>query len=254
MSNTTKVKSAKRTLRLLELVAQKRNGLTFTEIQEYLDMPKSSTHSLIQELIENGYLIFNEQKKNYYAGIEFIKLCSTCIKNTDLIEELGILTGNIGKELSLTTHAGILDSRSIMYLAKHETNSGFSLMNSVGLKLPAHCTSLGKMLLSEYSTESIQELYQNYNFSLEKMTENSLDSLDKLFTELDHIKSQGYAEEIGEANTYAACISLPILVNGKMIASVSATLPIEAYKNIDKKMVIDTMKKNISVTEQRMFS
>lgn len=252
MTNPAKVKSAQRTLRLLELLAQNRNGITFTEIQESLNIPKSSTFNLIQELLDNNYIIYNDQKKLYYAGLEYIKLCTTCMKNTDLLEELSLLTSDIGKELNQTTHAGALDGKSIIYLAKYESNSRLSLMNNIGLKLPAHCTALGKILLTQYTDEEIKTLYNNYTF--EKLTENSIDSLDRLLKELIVFKHRDYSEELCEASIYTACIALPIRVNGKIIAAVSLTLPIEFYKNKDIKYIVNTMKKHILNTESRLFA
>lgn len=157
-----KVKSAARTLRLLELISRRRQGLGFTEIQLGLDMPKSSANSLIKELIEQKYLFYSETAKRYYKGIEFIKLCTICIESTDLLQELTLLTAQLSAELRQTTHAAILDGRMIVYLAKHEINNSVSLMHHTGLRIPAHCTAVGKMLLSRYADETLLAMYDGY--------------------------------------------------------------------------------------------
>jgi len=250
MTNKAKVKSAQRTLRLLELLANNRRGLSFTEIQEHLEIPKSSTHSLIQELIDNNYLIFNNQRKIYYAGLDLIKLSTSCIQNTNLIDELSLLTDNIGAELGHTTHSGILDDHHIMYLTKHETNTGLSLMNSIGVKIPAHCTALGKILLSQLSDEVLHDMYKDYPFG--KITRLSIDNYQDLLEEIEKIRKNGYSEEIGEASIYTACIALPIQVNNNVVAAASTTLPIDLYNDIDKQGILKIMKKHLSVTEQRL--
>lgn len=252
MTRETKVKSAQRTLRLLELLAKNRSGISFTDIQEFLDIPKSSAHSLIQELIENGYLVANTGKKTYYAGLEFLKLCTTCIKNTDLLDELKLLTDNIGIEIGQTTHSGVLAERSVMYLTKYETNSGLSLMNNMGIKLPAHCTGLGKILLSALSDEKIESLYKNYSFP--KMTKLSIDNFVRLNDTITTIRKIGFAEEVGEASIYTACIAKPVKANGEVVAAVSVTFPIDLYNNINKEEILKVMSKHIEVTENRLFS
>ena len=95
-------------------------------------------------------------------------------------------------------------------------------------------------------------MYNNYTF--EKLTENSIDSLDRLLKELIVFKHRDYSEELCEASIYTACIALPIRVNGKIIAAVSLTLPIEFYKNKDIKYIVNTMKKHILNTESRLFA
>lgn len=249
-----KVKSAERTLRFLELLSNKRTGLSFTDIQSGLDIPKSSAYSLIQELMDCNYLLYNESTKKYYAGIEYIKLCTQCLQSTDLLEELSILTSNLGQELNLTTHAGILDGRNIMYLAKYENNTDISLMHNMGmgLKLPAHCTAMGKMLLSQFSDNELFQMYANN--TLEKLTDNSIGSINELIHTIQDIRIQEYAIEISEASLYTACISLPLYKNKAMIAAFSVTMPVSMFHATDKKELISIMKKHKEMTEQRLFS
>ena len=48
------VKSSVRTLQILKLLSSYQNGLTFTEIQKYLEIPKSSLFVLLSTII--GFL------------------------------------------------------------------------------------------------------------------------------------------------------------------------------------------------------
>ena len=153
------VKSSERTLRILEIISKNKSGVSFTDIQNELSLPKSSLFSLLKELLNNNYLSFNENNKKYYSGINFIKLCTAGIENTDFITELSLLTSNLTQELKQTSHAGIIDKTNVIYLAKSEANTNLSLMKSVGLRIPAHCTAVGKMLLSQFSLKEIEELY-----------------------------------------------------------------------------------------------
>ncbi|MDR1774324.1 MAG: IclR family transcriptional regulator [Clostridioides sp.] len=251
MSNESKVKSAGRALRFLELLAKNRNGISFTEIKESMDIPKSSAHSLIQEFIDNKYIIYNDEKKLYYVGVEFIKLCTECMQNTNLTEELSLLTETIAKELNQTTHAGILDRSSIVYLSKYEVDIGISLMNSVGIKLPAHCTALGKILLSQFSDKDLIRMYEGVGFT--KLTKKSIDSIDNLIENMNIVRKNNYAIEVGESSDYTACIALPIVIKNEMIAAVSTSLPIETYKKSDINHILKVMKYHVENTQKRFF-
>ncbi|WP_041866535.1 helix-turn-helix domain-containing protein [Sodalis glossinidius] len=98
-----KVKSAERTFRLVELIASHREGLTFSQLQASLVIPRSSAHSLIQEFLDNDYLLY---------------VAANCIESTDLIRDLRLLTAFLSKKLSKTTHAAILDGTQVIYLVK----------------------------------------------------------------------------------------------------------------------------------------
>ena len=244
------VKSSQRTLRILEIISKNKAGVSFTEIQKELELPKSSLFSLLKELLSNDYLSFNEITKKYSAGISFIKLCTSGIENTDLITELNILTSNLTQETNQTSHAGILDGTNIIYLSKSENNTNLSLMKSVGLKIPAHCTSIGKMLLSQFSLQELENLYYNYNF--EKYTEYSISSLADLIKEIEKIKKNGYSLELRETNVLAGCISLPIEHNGKMVAAFSVTFPAYLIETTDINPILMTMRKHKKIIEEKL--
>lgn len=54
---------------------------------------------------------------------------------------------------------GILEHSDVLYLAKVDSPEPIRLSSSIGKRLPAYCTSLGKALLCEFSKEELQELY-----------------------------------------------------------------------------------------------
>ncbi|TCV94277.1 IclR family transcriptional regulator [Biostraticola tofi] len=217
-----KVKSAERTFRLIELVAGNRHGLTFSQMQASLEIPRSSAHSLIQEFLDNDYLIYLPDNRKYYAGLALIKMAANCIETTDLIQDLRLLTTFLSKKLGKTSHAAILDGNQVVYLAKAQGGEDVSLMRNIGNHLPAHCTAVGKMLLSQYADNDVMQLYADR--PLEKMTLDSIGTMAVLLHELKQVRRQGYAIEIREANERAACLALPLYTSsGKMIAAFSLT-------------------------------
>lgn len=247
-----KIKSAERTLRLLELIANHYSGLSFTEIQNGLNIPKSSTYSLIQELLDEHYLLYNAQSKKYYAGMSFISLCSSYIQDTDFLNELSLLSNNLGQELNMTAHTGILDHTNVIYLSNYKNNSAISLMQKIGQRIPAHCTALGKILLTQYSNEQLTQMYANYPFV--KLTEKSIDNLAALLETVSVTRKQGYAVEVCEASPYSACLALPLIKGNEMIAAFSISMPLEAFESCNLVSLLSTMNKHKTITEQRLFS
>lgn len=238
-----KVKSAERTFRLVELIASHREGLSFTQLQASLAIPRSSAHSLIQEFLDNDYLLHVPDNKKYYAGLALIKVAANCIESTDLIRDLRLLTTFLSKKLGKTTHAAILDGNQVIYLAKAHAQEDLSLMRNMGNHLPAHCTAVGKVLLSQYSDEDIARLYEDV--LLEKMTVNSIGTLAVLLAELKQVRQQGYALDQREANERAACLALPLYApSGKMIAAFSVTFLAYEWESLPTDEVLQVMKES----------
>lgn len=238
-----KVKSAERTFRLVELIASHREGLTFSQLQASLAIPRSSAHSLIQEFLDNDYLLYVADNKKYYAGLALIKVAANCIESTDLIRDLRLLTTFLSKKLGKTTHAAILDATQVIYLAKAHAQEDLSLMRNIGNHLPAHCTAVGKVLLSQFSDEHISSLYGDA--PLEKMTVNSIGTLAVLLAELKQVRQQGYALDQREANERAACLALPLYAaGGKMIAAFSVTVLAYEWESLPIEDVLRVMRES----------
>ncbi|MFV0381613.1 MAG: IclR family transcriptional regulator [Breznakia sp.] len=234
-----KVKSAERTLRLLEAIAHHSKGLSFSEIQKILSTAKSSTFSLIQELVENDYVSFNENTKKYVASTNLIKLAASFIGSGDLIQELKRLTNELSKKVRTTSHAGILDGTEVIYLARSEYFDNYSLMKQIGGRLPANCTAIGKTLLSQYSDVEIRKLYKNIPWI--RLTQNSKIDIDALIEEIQKVRTNGYAIEYQEASEMSNCIAMPIFQNGRAIASFSCTFSNDEMKIVDMEKTIALM-------------
>lgn len=216
------LKTPMRTLAILELIAESRNGLTFSEIQAKSSLPKSSLHSLLNELVEGNYLEYNILLKQYFYGINLLKLGVSCISNCNILTDLKNELENISEETGETLHAAILSGRYASYILKIAGNEKSSIAN-VGIKLPAHCTALGKVLLSSLDEKEIRNLFSNV--ILEKYTDNTLTDIDKIIEEINIVKRNQYAIEKGEISSTISCISIPIFFNDKLWLAISVSIP-----------------------------
>ena len=234
----TNSKTSIRTLALLEFIAEKKGGLSFSEIQQQSQIPKSSLHSLLKELLDSNYLEYNNGSKKYFSGIKLIKLASTSMSSMDILENIKIEMENICNETGETLHAGVLSDRFVSYVLKFEGKESSSLVN-IGLKLPAHCTGLGKVLLSSLKDCEIRELLES--ISLEKYTHNTIVDTDSLISIIQQVRKNNYAIENGEASLTISCIAIPIYINNKLSLAMSISIP--NYKFHDKyvKQLLDIL-------------
>ncbi len=88
-----------------------------------------------------------------------------------------------------------------------------------------HCTGVGKLILSDFPEEKIDEMISRKG--LAKYTEYTIVTKEHLMQELDTIRKQGYAYDNQECELGARCIALPINdYSGHVIASISVTGPV----------------------------
>ena len=155
-----------------------------------------------------------------------------CISNVDFLKTIDAECLKLSSSINETVHAAVLSGTDITYISKHEGRERVSIINSLGMTLPAHATAIGKSLLSKYSSDELEKLYKNRE--LTQYTPNTITDVSKLICEVSKVREIGYSTESGEISLLAGCVSVPIKQNGDTIAAISATVTVtklnEEYK------------------------
>ncbi|MCX7779518.1 MAG: IclR family transcriptional regulator [Negativicutes bacterium] len=217
------VKSASRTLDIIEFIVKSPKPPSFTLIQQATDIPKSSLSYLLQELLQNDYLDYDQETRVYYPGIKLIQIGAVCINNTNMSREISLGVKRLSEELGETAHAGILDGRHIVYIAKCQGSKDLSIVTTIGHRLPAHATAIGKMLLSGLEQGEVQARLGQVK--LERYTDKTITDHAALNAALAAIRRQGYAIDDQEIIPGGVCVAAPIVdKNNRTVAAMSATL------------------------------
>jgi DNA-binding IclR family transcriptional regulator len=235
-----------KSLRILEYIAEQNAGVSFSEICTHFSMPKSSTHSLVNTLCNLNYLVKN--KENHFSiGFKAFEVGSKFIENTDIYTYSRNVLYTLVNKVDETAHLAFLDGSEIIYLNKCECSHALRMISSVGKRVPAHGTAVGKALLSEKTDAEMRQLYTG---TLQKITENTVDNLDVLLHQLEEIRQSGFATEIEESTGGVCCIAVPVMDrSGKVALGMSIAIPkirfdgsferykeplLEAKKNIEQ--------------------
>ena len=68
-SDFVPVKSAERVLRLIELLTEHRNGLSFTQLHDLTGWPRSSLYGLLRTMAERHHLDHDPYRQVYRIGV-----------------------------------------------------------------------------------------------------------------------------------------------------------------------------------------
>lgn len=217
------VKSASRVLDILEFITTNNaRRPTFTDILNQFGIPKSSLSYLLQELLQQDYIKYEPATRTYYPGVRLIRLSAICLNSSNIFEEIRFGIKKLSDETGETAHAAVLNGRHVTYISKIQGKEDLGLVTITGLRLPAHATAVGKMLLSSLPESHFRELMTE--IKLERLTERTIVDVEQLWQELTTVAKQGYATEIQESTVGACCVSGPIYdSSNKMIASISVT-------------------------------
>lgn len=237
LNNLQFVKSADRVLDIFELLYNTENKLSLSEISKKLKIPISSTYALVKTLLRRKYLEIIPGTKTYKVGIKLLEIGSTYLSRLEIAEVAKPVIKELIKITDETVNVAIRDSMDIIYIAKEEGMKPMRLISYVGKRLPAHTTALGKVLLSALSNKEIDELYKYKK--LVKLTDNTITNLDRLKSELEIIRKNGYAYDNEESTEGVQCFSSPIFnFENRIVASLSIAVPSFRLNKVKSKRFI----------------
>lgn len=218
-------------LEVLELLSQTKEGYGLGEIAVLLKIPKGSLFPVIHTLEDNKYISIDKRTLKYTLGIKCYELGSRYISNINIAEEIQCIVKKVVSQCGETTHFAILDGKETVYLMKEESSEAIRMVSSVGKRISAHATAIGKALLSGFNQEEIKELYRN---GLDSITANTITNIEELCRQVEKIKQEKVAYESEESSLSITCVAVPIEKDGNVVAAISVSVPI--FRAEQKKM------------------
>lgn len=127
-------------------------------------------------------------------------------------------------ELRETVQLAVLDGIDNIYVARVETEHELRLVSTVGSRLPAYATGIGKALLASLDNEEFHR--RMAGVELRQFTERTITTMADLEAAIVEIRARGYAEDDGEYTPGIHCVAVPVFGEaGKIVAAMSCSLP-----------------------------
>lgn len=219
------VKSADRVLQVFDLLATEPRGLSFTEIRERLQLPKSSAYTLLTTLVAHQYLTLDEGTRRYAVGLRLWQAGQAYLPATGLEQAALPYLQEASDAVNETAQLAILDGIENVYIAKVDAKQQLTLASRVGGRLPAYATGVGKALLCGLTDEEVRARFQGVRFT--RFTEHTVTSLRALLAELRAARERGYATDNGEYTPGVHCVAMPIRDrSGQICAAMSISVPV----------------------------
>lgn len=239
-----------RVLTLLSLLSQYEEGLTFTEVQQRVDIPKGTLSPILHTMEHMRFISFNPTTGKYCIGVNTY-LAGKAYGDSDA--ELKFITEEMHRIVdacSETCQLGILQGSDVAYVAKVDSPSPIRLISDVGKVFPAYCTAIGKAILSESSREDVEKLLPR---TFPAYTAHTLKNIDELCDQLVEVRRTGFARDFEEITDGVTCIAVPIHINGVIAYGLSVTTP--SYRLDDeKRILIESLLKNAQYHIERVHA
>jgi DNA-binding IclR family transcriptional regulator len=150
-----------RGLKVLSTLSGERSKLTLSEVAASLGITRSSAYRLLYTLGHLGFLDYDPRAKSYALGPQVLALGYGYLASRDVIDVATPHLVRLRDRTGWSSHLGELHGREVVYLARVATRRSVASMVHVGTRLPAHSTTMGRVLLSGLSDRDIRELYHD---------------------------------------------------------------------------------------------
>jgi DNA-binding IclR family transcriptional regulator len=192
-------------------------GLSLNEISKRIGCNKSRTFRLLYTLAKRGYVHRSADGTRYRLGTKLLERAANVHRNLkDICRGFMLL---VQEALNETVNLSVLDdTANVLYIDIVESSRPFRMTATVGCRLPAHLTSMGKAILASMRVDDPKSPDAPI---LKKLTPRPSRTLGK---ELEKIRQRGYAIDNEESEPGVACIGVPILdEGGRTVAAMSVS-------------------------------
>lgn len=197
-------------LRVLEAF-DGREEVGVTELSKELGLHKNNVFRLLATLQEKGY-VEQSHTDRYRLGLRCLELGQSFLRGRRLLRQARPILEALSRESGEAVHLAVLDGFAVVFVDGEPSHRLMGGTVRIGMRLPAHCTAAGKVLLG-CAGESVRVAYDREVVSgrkLECRTPRTLADREKLFDELRAVASRGFALDLEECEAGLCCVAAPV--------------------------------------------
>jgi DNA-binding IclR family transcriptional regulator len=219
------IKVFDRIILLLDQFTPAEPELGIVQLARATGLTKSTVHRLLAALEQHRLVEQDVNTRKYRLGMRLFELGSRAVARIDVPLRANSALTQLVAATGETCNIGILDRGQILYVAKVDGWHSLRMPSEVGTRLDAHCTALGKVLISHLPEAERRSLLEASGMPAK--THNTMTDTDLLKLECEGILARGYSVDDEELELGVRCIAAPVFdYSGKAVAAVSLSGPV----------------------------
>ncbi|WP_458098296.1 IclR family transcriptional regulator [Roseomonas sp. WA12] len=209
-----------RGLEVLLAFTPDRRRMTLTEMGEAVGVTRSAVFRIAYTLDQLGFLTYDAGTRTYELGPQVLRLGYGYLASRDLVEVAAPHLKALRDRTGWSAHLGVLEGREVVYLARLPTRRSLSSVVQVGTRLPAHATTMGRVLLASLSPDALEQLYAGA--ALEPRGPRTPTTLPALVAQAATDRAAGFVAHVAGYETGVASVAAPVRdVSGATVAAIN---------------------------------
>ncbi len=241
---SSSVKSATRTLDIIEYVVAAGRPLVAQEISNALGIPVSSLSYLLSTLVERGYL--QRQGRRYTAGPGLARLQAHS-GGFSLAERVAPLVRSLRVQLNETASFWVRHGWEIEPIATEMSEHALRYAVITGTRLPMHALASGKALLAAMPDEELDQFFAEN--TMHPFTPATVIEEAELRRQIVEIRETGIARIDEEYSLGIVAIGCVVAMNGDIAGALSVAIPKVRYNEALEERAADLLRRTAGLLE-----
>ncbi|SDK78731.1 IclR family transcriptional regulator domain-containing protein [Pseudomonas indica] len=211
--------SLARGLAVIHAFQERKRHLTIAQISHRTEIPRAAVRRCLHTLMKLGYV--TTDGRTYSLLPKVLTLGHAYLSSTPLAVTAQPILDRLSEQLHEAFSMATLEGDEILYIARSATPQRLiSVDLSVGSRLPAYCTSMGRILLAALDDAALDDYLSHAD--LQVKTSRTLHTPEALRASIEEIRRQGWVIIDQELEVGLRSLAVPVRdSSGQVLAALN---------------------------------
>jgi IclR family pca regulon transcriptional regulator len=210
------IETLDRGLRVIQSFGIDRRPMTLSDLSKSANLPRATVRRILMTLVKSGFVVSDERLFSLTPRV--LLLASAYLTSNQISTVMQPLMDEVAGKAKEVCSLAILDGEEVVFIARSSPARVFSTGLDIGYRLPAFCTSVGRVLLGRLANDELTRTVDG--MKLAAQTQSTLLDKPAVIATIIADRTKGYSLVDQEAEEGFRSISVPIRrYDGAVIAA-----------------------------------
>ena len=211
--------SLARGLLVIQAFSERRLQLSISQLSKRTALSRASVRRCLHTLSKLGFA-GTDDGRSFYLRPRVLALGHSYLSSMPLATAAQPILEHLSQILHESCSIALLDGTEIVYVARAHVTRIMAIDLGVGTRLPAFCTSMGRVLLANLPPDELETVLPKIAFT--RYTDRTVSSVEKLRQVLAAVKREGHAIIDQELELGLRSMAVPVRnAAGRVVAAIN---------------------------------
>ena len=215
--------SVQRAAKLLRHIAEGDAVTNMARTARELGINRTTLLRLLHTLEAEHFIqTLGPNQPGWRIGLGLIGLAAQAFFSEDLVQVCVPVLTSLTEHLGLSAHLGVLDGLDVVYMVRRTPNHAFASNVRVGSRLPAHASSMGRIILANMPAALVDRMYADQ--PLKAVTDETAVTLAALHVKIGEDRAAGVAWSDGQFERGISSVAAAVFdASGAPVAAINVS-------------------------------